>query len=109
MGIFAHVGYINFKEVKLLLMMKGCQRKMIMMPTRDSSLFETAYFVLKDEAEARRPSKNEMHFEAMRILEENSLAKRPPAYSRRHLLFAFLYGAFSGALLLALVLLLRVL
>jgi len=92
-----------------LLMLKGCQRKMIMMPTRDSSLFETAYFVLKDEAESRRPAKQEMLFEAMRILEENSLSGKPPAYARRHLVLAFLYGLFSGALLLAVVLLLRLL
>lgn len=87
-------------------MLKGCQRKMIMMPTRDSSLFETAYFVLKEEAEARRPGRQEMLFEAMRILEENSLSGKSPVYSRRHLLFAFLYGALLGALVLAVVLLL---
>ncbi len=88
-------------------MMKGCQRRMIMMPTRTSTLFETAYFVLKEEAEARRPSESEMLCEAMRILEENSLAKKPQSYTRRHMLFAFLYGLFLGALLVALVLLLR--
>lgn len=80
---------------------------MIMMPTRGSALFETAYFVLKDEAEARQPSKGEMICEAMRILEENAIAKKPPAYNRRHLLLAFLYGLFFGALLVALILLFR--
>ena len=88
-------------------MMKGCQRKMIMMPTRTSALFETAYFVLKEEAEARRPSESEMLCEAMRILEENSLAKKPPSYAWRHLVVSFLYGLFLGALLVALVLLFR--
>ena len=88
-------------------MMKGCQRKMIMMPTRTSALFETAYFVLKEEAEARRPSESEMLCEAMRILEENSLSKKPQSFSRRHLICSFLYGLCLGALLVALTLLLR--
>jgi hypothetical protein len=79
------------------------------MPTRDSSLFETAYFVLKEEAEERRVGKQEMLFEAMRIVEANSLSAKPPAYSRRHLMLAFLYGLFVGALVLALVLLLKML
>ena len=88
-------------------MMKGCQRRMIVMPTRTSALFETAYFVLKEEAEARRPSQSEMLCEAMRILEENSLSRRPQTYARRHLAIAFLYGLCLGALLVALALLLR--
>ena len=91
----------------MLFMMKGCQRRMVMMPTRTSALFETAYFVLKEEAEARRPSESEMLCEAMRILEENSLTKREPRFSRRHLLLAFLYGLFLGALAVALAVLLR--
>lgn len=88
-------------------MMKGCQRKMIVMPTRDSALYETAYFVLKEEVESRRPSESEMLCEAMRILEENSLAGRPKTYSRRHLFLAFAYGLALGALAVALALLLR--
>ncbi len=88
-------------------MMKGCQKKMIVMPTRDSSLFETAYFVVREEAEVRRPSAREMELEAMRILEENALAGQSPSYARRHLWLAFSYGLFLGALTLAVVLLLR--
>lgn len=83
-------------------MLKGCQRKLIVMPTRDSALFETAYFVLKERAEARRPSEGEMLHEAMRILEENSLSKRPPTYRRRHLILACLVGVCLGALVVAL-------
>lgn len=88
-------------------MMKGCQRRMIVMPTRTSALFETAYFVLKDEAQARRPSESEMLYEAQRILEENSIAKKPQSFARRHLLLAFFLGLLLGALAVALVLLLR--
>ena len=88
-------------------MLKGYQRKLIMLPTRDSSLFETAYFVLKGEAEPRKPSKSEMLCEAMRILEANSMTKKKPSYRICHLVFCFAGGFDVGALSVALAVLFR--
>ena len=79
-------------------MLKGYQRKLIMMSTKSSPLFETAYFILRKETEERAPGTNEMLCEATRILEENSLTakKRPPA--RRRTLLAFTVGVLLGAI-----------
>ena len=80
------------------MMLKGYQRRLIMMPTKGSPLFESAYFILRRETEARAPSQNEMLLEATRILEENALPqkKRPPR--RRHLVLALAIGFALGAL-----------
>ncbi len=53
-------------------MLKGVQRKLIMLQLRESDLFETAYFVLKENEENRTHDPSEMLHEANRILEENS-------------------------------------
>ncbi len=54
------------------IMLKGAQRKLIMLQTHESDLFETAYFVLREEAEKRPPRLGEMLLEANRILEESA-------------------------------------
>lgn len=79
-------------------MLKGYQRKLIMMPTHDSSLFETAYFVLRDEAENRRPepSHREMLCEATRILEASAADKKDNCYGKKHLLLALAFGFLVG-------------
>ena len=81
------------------MVLTGYQRKMIMMPTRGSSLFETAYFVLRHEAAERQPTQNEMLCEAMRILEENALNTKKRCLRLRHLLWtsaiSFALGAFA--------------
>ena len=79
------------------MMLKGYQRRLIMLQTHGSDLFETAYFVLKEDAERRRPSQGEMLSEAKRIVEENSLARRQSRDELRSPLVSFLLGALSGA------------
>ncbi len=90
-------------------MLKGYQRKLIMMPTRDSSLFETAYFVLRSEAESRRPepSQNEMLLEASRILQASNATRSPTPLTKKHVLLAALLGFLFGALCALLAVLLR--
>ena len=90
-------------------MLKGYQRKLIMMPTRDSSLFETAYFVLRGEAESRSPSQGEMLCEAMRILEENALTRKKAAFGARHVVLSCLGGCRCGTLLLVMIALVKIL
>ncbi len=53
-------------------MLKGVERKLIMLQIRESDLFETAYFVLKENSQNPTRDRNEMLSEANRILEENS-------------------------------------
>ena len=65
--------------------MRGCQKKMLLLKGTDSTLFEEAYFIMRD-TEA-----------ACRIIESNDM--RPPQkyvrLSRRRKLAFFLYGALS--------------
>ena len=53
-------------------MLKGAQKRMVMLRTADSSLFETAYFILRDDSEVgvgeRSPTMLE---EANRILDQS--------------------------------------
>ncbi len=77
-------------------MLKGYQRKLIMMPTRDSTLYETAYFVMREDNTGREPSKTEMLSEATRILEAGAMTGGSKKYRKSHLLLALLLGFFIG-------------
>ena len=87
--------------------LKGYQRRLVMLKTHDSTLYESACFIMKGDAEARAPSKGEMLGEAMRILEANSMVKKPRVFAWRHLAFAFLGGLLLGALTVAMTMLFR--
>ncbi|MBO5356095.1 MAG: hypothetical protein J6B09_08520 [Clostridia bacterium] len=79
-------------------MIKGCQREMIVMQTQDSTLFESAYFILRRQRVP--PSKQDMVAEANRIIGVGSgylAGKRKKG--RRLWLFAL--GFACGALLAA--------
>lgn len=91
------------KEDEHRMILKGCQRKLIMVPTKSSPLFETAYFILRKETEEREPRPNEMLCEATRILEENSLTVSRRPLKRRHLAAAFGVGVLLGALILGVI------
>lgn len=80
------------------MMLKGYQRRLIMMPTKSSPLFESAYFILRRETEERTPSRNEMLSEATRILEEHALPPKKHSLRRRHLLLALAVGFILGSL-----------
>lgn len=83
-------------------MLKGYQRRLIMVPTKSSPLFETAYFILRKETEQRNPRPNEMICEATRIIEEQSVNAKKKSLKKRHLAMAFGLGAALGALILGL-------
>ena len=54
-------------------MFKGTQKKIIVMQGTGSSMFETAYFILKKDAERSRFGEKDMISEANRIIRENML------------------------------------
>lgn len=87
--------------------LKGFERRLVMMKTHDSTLYESACFIMKGDAQARSPSKGEMLSEAMRILESSGMAKKPRVFGIRHVLIAFFGGLLLGALALALTMLFR--
>ncbi|MBR4293071.1 MAG: hypothetical protein IKT54_05615 [Clostridia bacterium] len=50
-------------------MLKGCQKKIIMLKNTGSEIFDEAYFILSDSAIASRCSQSDMIAEANRIVE----------------------------------------
>ena len=54
-------------------MIKGCQRRMIVVQGKDKSVFETAYFVLRREREHVTARETDMLAEADRIINESRL------------------------------------
>ncbi len=67
-------------------MIRGAQKRMIVVRTRDSRVFEEAYFVMRREAEGDGASEQDMIREANRILERSlpreRLVPAPPAQTR---------------------------
>ena len=84
-------------------MLRGCQREMIVLQTRESPLFESAYFVLR-RGGACVPREGEMLAEASRIIGEGSAYFTRRAKGRR--MRGFLLGALCGGALCALIFLL---
>ena len=56
-------------------MIKGIQKKMIVLNIQDSKIFESAYFIMKNHVKLTPPDDNAVLFEANRIVSE-SLPKR---------------------------------
>ena len=63
-------------------MLKGAQKQMIVIRTRDSRMFEEAYFVIRRSEENSRRGHGDMMIEAHRILED-SLPLPPPPHRRK--------------------------
>ena len=57
-------------------MLRGAEKRMIVVRTRDSRLFEEAYFVVRPEAEARERDDMDMLWEANRILDNTMAAAK---------------------------------
>ena len=79
-------------------MVKGCQRRIVMLRGTGSGMFEEAYFILKPEkAETPEPL---MIAEANRIIEENTLSAptrhRPVRDRMKWRLHFFLCGLCTG-------------
>ena len=91
-------------------MLKGAQKRMVMLRTADSSIFETAYFILRDDAAPpAKDTRPTMLEEANRILSQSfapQAAAKDQKQGRLRKLWqrlpAFLLGLLSGAGLCAL-------
>lgn len=64
-------------------MMKGVQRKMIIVKTDKSDVFETAYFVLRSDADKCRGEALDMLGEANRIVNDGNGEKRNDRIKRK--------------------------
>ena len=93
-------------------MLKGAQKRMVVLRTATSSHFESAYFILKDDAPGDEGGQGpSMLEEANRILDQSFVPPsrgqhRGRTFSRKQALLLFLFGFLIGALLGALILLL---
>ena len=83
-------------------MLKGYQRKLIMIRTTDSSMFESGFFILRS-ASCEKEKQVEMVSEANRILRESDTAKKKKSFKLRHLFLTFGIGFLTGAAILALI------
>ena len=57
-------------------MLRGAEKRMIVVRTRDSRLFEEAYFVVRPEADKPRFEESDMLLEANRLLENSMTGAR---------------------------------
>ena len=84
-------------------MIKGCKRQIILINGNESALFESAYFVLREDAESGGAKHDDMVREANRIIESRlpdgvSRIKRRAELRRSALrLGIFLGGGLAGA------------
>ena len=85
-------------------MLKGCQREMIVCETRESPLFERAYFVLRLPPKASGAVRDgDMLAEARRLIGDGNISVRERRGARR--ILPFLLGFLTGGGLLALIVL----
>ena len=71
---------------------KGCARQMVVLNGGSGSVFETAYFIVK--ANAEDVNRGDMMQEANRIIRENCFSARR---SKKERLWSFVLGACIGA------------
>ena len=60
-------------------MLRGAEKRMIVVRTRDSRLFEEAYFVVRPEADREGRDESDMLWEVNRILEDSMAGWRDQA------------------------------
>ena len=85
-------------------MVRGCQKRIIYLKNSGSTLFEEAYFIIKNDLRNEEISECDMIEEANKIIEESffcederGLVKRAVAFLKRNTL-PFLTGAVIGVL-----------
>ena len=66
-------------------MLKGIQKKMVVLNIQDSKIFESAYFIMKNQVKLTPPDDNAVLLEANRIVSE-SLPKK----KKKHFFIKFL-------------------
>ena len=81
--------------------MRGCQRRVVFLKNTGSSIFEGAYFVLKEDRNGCDGKEREcdMVLEASRIIEENFERKKGRAKGYLFYVVSFLIGAAVSAVL----------
>ncbi len=62
--------------------MRGYQKRVVFLENPRSSIFEGAYFIIKDDSDGE-PSENIVN-EALRIIEENQCAKESLVYAKKN-------------------------
>lgn len=77
-------------------MLKGYQRKLIMIRTNDSDMFESAFFILRS-AVCEKGNRAEMVSEANRILQESNGIKKKKSFKARHLFLMLGIGFLLGS------------
>lgn len=81
-------------------MLRGYQRKLIMIRTKESSIFESAFFILRG-ASSTRTGEDDMIAEANRILDASGgTGRAPKSFKVRHILIALGIGFLAGTALL---------
>ena len=81
-------------------MLKGYERKLIMIRTKDSSVFESAFFILRGSF-CNKSSDGDIVSEANRILEESDTARKKRAvFKLKHIFISAGIGFAVGAMLL---------
>ena len=86
-------------------MIRGAEKRMIVVRTRESRVFEEAYFVVRHDATGNNTSELDMLREANRIIERNTVVPAaPPRRASKERLYAaaravalFLAGTLCGA------------
>ena len=100
-------------------MLKGAQKRMIVIRTRDSRLFEEAYFVMRRDLPDTTAHRSDMLWEANRIIDRSLGVSMPHLSSESHApeeehrrkstrrgLWMFLGGVLTGGIMTYLLLLL---
>lgn len=88
-------------------MLRGCQKKIIILKSTGSPIFDEAYFILNDNAAASdRITQSDMVREANRIISENDGAVKPPRAGIWQMALWFCAGAVFAAAAAALIMLL---
>jgi hypothetical protein len=80
-------------------MLKGCQRRMIVVQGKDKGAFETAYFVLRRESERRSTHDGDLLEEANRIINAQQVRVRRESDARRRKWYGWalwLFGVLVG-------------
>ena len=65
-------------------MLKGIQKKMVVLNIQDSKIFESAYFIMKNQVKLTPPDDNAVLLEANRIVSESLPKKKKKHFFKRN-------------------------
>ena len=78
-------------------MLKGYQRRLIMIRTKESRLFESAFFILRQAPRGALEQTDDMISEAKRIIGESGRGNKKRSFGSKHILMAAGIGFLTGA------------